>query len=512
MSTMKISIRFGHWRLPRVMVLVIAITGGLLGANSPPAITIRQPAAGAASVPETASIIVEVQDDEPFPSEPFTYLLNGLPPQKGFIAISQSDEGRSLRLELAAALTADMDYVFDIIVPDSDGATNSATIYFDTFNPNSIVIETEDYDFAGGGFIDSPNLTPEGVPDPFAYWGRTGLAGVDFQDLDEPSGMANIYRPNDAVGLVRSSDFQRERFLLAGGTAAGFYDYAVTRVRLGEWLNYTRTFGAAAFKVRLRGWVGGLEQSTVLLEQVLTNGTGNSVVPVGMFHSRPNDGRYETVSLMDGPGQNEVIVRPGAVATLRLSQVTDDPTGEAVARSWLVFIPVEDPGVLRPVLAKVWPLPGEVVESANVVIGATLMNRDTAVNQSSIEMRLNGLPVNPTVVENGPTIDLVLDAQSAGSTNVVEIEFADTQGFVQQGSWSFVVSTGGVPGLEWAAEVAGPYTVDSGAVVDLETATIRVSVTSEARYYRLVREGDVPSPRISSIRLEGGEVVIGYSL
>jgi hypothetical protein len=101
---------------------------------------------------------------------------------------------------------------------------------------------------------------------------------------------------------------------------------------------------------------------------------------------------------------------------------------------------------------------------------------------------------------------------SAGSTNTVEIGFADAQGVEQQGSWSFMVSAGGVPGLESAAEVAGPYTVDSGAVVDLETATIRVSVTSEARYYRLVREGDVPSPRISSIRLEGGEVVIGYSL
>jgi hypothetical protein len=90
--------------------------------------------------------------------------------------------------------------------------------------------------------------------------------------------------------------------------------------------------------------VVGLPLSVTGLEQAVTNDTVRSLVPLGVFLNTPNDGLYRTVPLTDGPGRNEVAVRFDGVATVRLRQLTDDPTGEAVAHNFLVFIPVESIG------------------------------------------------------------------------------------------------------------------------------------------------------------------------
>jgi hypothetical protein len=119
------------------------------------------------------------------------------------------------------------------------------------------VIEGADYNYQSGRFIDSPNLTPEGMTDQYAYWGRSGVAGVDFHDTSSVPGSANTYRSGGPVGLERSDDFARQWFLQWGGAEAGIHDYSVAGVRSGEWLEYPRTFGAQSFKVRLRQWVGG---------------------------------------------------------------------------------------------------------------------------------------------------------------------------------------------------------------------------------------------------------------
>ena len=50
------------------------------------------------------------------------------------------------------------------------------------------------------------------------------------------------------------------------------------------------------------------------------------------------------------------------------------------------------------------------------------------------------------------------------------------------------------------------------AVVDVESQTVRVAVPLQRRFYRLSMTGGVePGPmRIESIRVEDGEVVLGY--
>jgi hypothetical protein len=168
--------------LRRICLLTVGfvITKSVFAADIPPLITIVQPQAGAASASELESVVMEVDDDEPLPDLAVQFLLNGAPPSKGSIALTPSDEGRRLRVELAFALTVNEDYVFEAIATDSEGLTNLARIYFDTFDPNRIVIEAEDYNYQSSRFIDSPNLTPEGMTNQLGF--NAELRGIPRGD------------------------------------------------------------------------------------------------------------------------------------------------------------------------------------------------------------------------------------------------------------------------------------------------------------------------------------------
>ena len=508
---------------PIGFLAAIAISGILASrsttwAANDPRVTILEPSAGASSVADTASLVVEILDDQPLPTEPIPFFLNGVRAQGSWVSESQENERRKLTVTLLGALVVNQDYEFEVIATDSDGLTNSARIYFDTFDPESVVIEAEDYNFESGLFIDQPILMPEGEIDSSAYGGQVGTAGVDFYEKTLiPLAEGNVYRPLDPVGVGRSTDLAREKFLQAGGPSAGVHDYAVTGIREGEWLNFGRGFPKRAYLVRMRQSLVGLPGSATLLSLVsgdpstLVQGT----VPVGVFLGRPTDGRYRTIPLTDGPAQQEVVLRLTSDATVRLTQLSDDPAGDSLAQNFMVFIPTTDPGILRPIVAQVRPWASEVVPGSGLEIGATLVNRDTAVNAGSIEVTLNGEPVIPTVVDDGSvvTLDLVPPELSAGSTNKVELRFADTEGVEQARSWSFAVLGETLPRLESASQVTGPYAPEPTAIVDAESRIIRSALTVQAMYYRLSLTGGTnASPlRIDSIRIEGTDVVMGYS-
>ena len=307
------------------------------------------------------------------------------------------------------------------------------------------------------------------------------------------------------MGLERSDDFARQWFLQWGGAEAGIHDYSVGGVRSGEWLEYTRTFGAQAFKVRLRQWVAGLPLSVTGLEQAVTDDAVRSLIPLGAFLNAPNDGLYRTVPLTDGVGRNEVVFRAEGVATVRLKQLTDASEGGSLAHNFLVFIPVENPGLLRPLIAEVRPWPGETVPAGDHAIGAVMVDRDTAVNVGTVELKRDGLQVEALVQpgEGMVTVTYPVTGLGSGSTHQVELRFTDSLGAVQTESWSYLVSGDGVPRLESAAEVVGPYAGEVSAVVDLEAQTIRVAAPSQPRFYRLSVTGGIePGPlRIESTRI-----------
>jgi hypothetical protein len=499
-----------------LLLAVLPFAHFCIAANAPPTITILQPPAGASFLSATESIVVVLQDDQPVPLENAVYLLNGSRPAGGWVAIERFDDGRILRLSHAGDLRANEDYVYEMHVTDTEGATNAARIYFDTFDPNSVVIEAEDYNFDGGRFIDSPNLTPEGVPDDYAYWNKSGIPGVDFLETGPAGGLENTYRPLDAVGLERSTDFQRQRYLLAGGASADVYDYSVARFRAGEWLNYTRTFGASAYTVRLRQSLNTIPPSAALLEHVTTNANAMRVVPLGSFLYATNGGSYRTLPLTDGLGRDEVVVRPGTRGTVRLRQLTDDPSGDAIACNWLIFIPTDDPGLLGPLITEVMPLPGGTVHTTHAVIGATIADRDLAVDVGSIQLRVDAAPVPATVETTNSVVTVAFKPSNLvpGTVHTADLQFTDTLGTVQSGSWSFAVWAEGVPLLESAVQAAGPYGWEPTAMVDVESRSIRSALPPAPRFYRLRLMGgiDITPPRIESIGLEPANVIISYSL
>jgi hypothetical protein len=185
-----------------------------------------------------------------------------------------------------------------------------------------------------------------------------------------------------------------------------------------------------------------------------------------------------------------------------------------VAHNFLVFIPVENAGILRPIITEVHPWPGEAVPVADHEIRAMIVNRDGAVNVATIQVKLNGAAVGASIQpgEGMVTVRYPVTGLGPRSTNVVELQFADNVGVVQTESWSYTISGDGVPRLEAAVEVVGPYVWEPSAVADLEEQTIRVVAPAQPTFYRLsVTGGSEPGPmRIESTRVENGHVVLNY--
>jgi hypothetical protein len=168
-------------------------------------------------LPTGETLVVEIEDDQPLPFDepiPFRFLLNGEPAQGNYIAIGQENDRRKLNLALTGALAPNRDYEFEVIATDAGGATNSARIYFDTFDPDSVVVEIEDYNFESGLFMDQPIAVPEGETNASTFGLKVGTPGIDYYDTTlAPIPGSNPYRPLDCVGIQRSDHLPREKFI-----------------------------------------------------------------------------------------------------------------------------------------------------------------------------------------------------------------------------------------------------------------------------------------------------------
>jgi hypothetical protein len=230
-------------------------------------------------------------------------------------------------------------YAVRLVTIDSDQATNSMILRFDTFDRQLPVIEVEDYNFEGGQFIDEPVLVPEGTgPQPHAYSGRSGVAGADYHDTRTAPGRS-LYRPQDPVSTRHTSDFRRPKFVEAGGPADDIFDYDVHDIEAGEFLTYTRPFPEAFYEVYLREAVLNLDQADTVLERVMgLPETNQTTLTLGHFIGRNSGFEYRNVPLTDDLG-NKVAVLLSGVATLRLRQLTSAPTDGAIYQNYLVFVP-----------------------------------------------------------------------------------------------------------------------------------------------------------------------------
>jgi hypothetical protein len=498
-------------------LLVSTALAGQGQSGGGPLLTFISPRPGASFVAAETALVFEGSDDQPLPLGGEVLLLNGRRAQGSFLGFSNMEEGRRRRWELVGALQPNMDYVFEVAISDADGNRTNGAIYFDTFDPASVVIEVEDYNFGAGRFFDSPVLSPEGMFNPEAYYGQTGVAGVDFFDAESLAGpQISRYRPDDPVATDRSTDFSRQRFLLAGGAEAQVFDYVVRHLRAGEWRNYTHTFAAGTYELRLRQSVGTLPLAVAALDRILGSASAPEQVtrPLGVFLATRPDTAFRTVPLTDATGEQTVMVRLNGTETLRLRQATDDPSGASLLQNFLVAIPVVETGPLRPVVTAVAPWPGEQINASKALLRASIADADTKVAVESIRLFLNGVPVSAAVEgQPGGVTFAAMDLPVSGTTNRVELRFADNEGVGMTNRWGFLAAASVELQLESALKVDGPYVVEATAVFDEASKTVVVPLGGAMRFYRLrTNPAAAGTLRIRSIQIVGLNAWIGYDL
>ncbi len=415
-----------------------------LAANKPPILSEIQPSEFANFLPASTQVSFKVTDDKPLSDEKISIMLNGAKyTSTNGLTVSGSGTTRSASI---GALQAQVDYTAILSAEDSDGETISRTIYFDTFAATNLMIEVEDYNFESGKFIDNPAPVAEGTGAPNSYSQQAGVQSVDFNDTrGTPRPQDTFYRPSDPVRMQHTLDYGRQKYVAAGGTAAGVYDYDVGDIAAAEWLNFTRTFAPGSYQVYLRQALANMASGESILEQV----TGDPTQPdpgtrvLGSFLGVRSGFQYRNSALTDGLGQNKIILRLGGAATLRLRQVTPDPDDGARYQNYLVFIPVPDAGIQRATVTGVSPAPGSVAQTATPVISATIQNRDTAVRTNTITLTLNGSVVSPTINAdtNGAVVTYAISPlPPADATNTAQIVFTDDFDVTQSNEWSFVIS------------------------------------------------------------------------
>jgi hypothetical protein len=337
-------------------------------------------------------------------------------------------------------LTANQNYTAVIEVTDADNAKTSSTIYFDTFDKSSFTVETEDYNFSSGQFIDNPVPTPEGADfSDTSYRYQVGTPDVDYHSTNTKLG--GVYRDQDFVTQSATLDFKRDAYL-----PAGMVDYATGRIRTGEWQNYTRTFPAANYQIYLRESLFNVPTAETQLQSVNGDPADPSapVQTLGSFIGANSGALYRNVPLTDATGTTPVIVHTDGITTFRLLQVTPDPSDGDITQNYLIFIPVDGVVTNRPKVVTLTPSANSTVNTTQLTVGATLQDQDTAVNTSSVELYIGGQKVNASVNSggNGQTSVSynVTPLPASGSTINASLRFADDTGTRITNNWSFTIN------------------------------------------------------------------------
>ncbi|HVV73246.1 MAG TPA: hypothetical protein VHI52_17370, partial [Verrucomicrobiae bacterium] len=408
--------------------------------NQPPVIGDISPKTGAAFVTVPAPLTFSVADDKPVPDEGISADINGvLFTTTNGLTLSGPTTNRTVTF---AGLGANSNYVATLVVTDSDNASVTNFVYFDTFVPSDRVVEVEDYNFGGGQFINDPVPTFEGSQALNSYSEQIGVEGIDYHDTrTSPSGADFYYRSQDDVRVGHTLDQPRPKYdpnnLISG--------YDVIDIAADEWLNYTRDFEPGNYEVYLREAVVGFPEADSLLELVggdVTT-TNQTVSSLGSFLGKLSGYTFRNVPLTDGSGLNKIVLRLSGTNTLRLHQVTGDTSSSARYENYLIFVPVSGSGAQRAIVTSIQPAPDSTVQTVTPSIVVSIQNRDTSVDTNSIVLRVNNVVVSPTVegTTNGATVSWAMSPLPAsGAVNSASISFNDNQGTNQTTAWNFTVT------------------------------------------------------------------------
>ena len=422
-----------------------------LPANSAPTITDITPASGSNFLPATTTIGFKVGDDNPLPGAGIKVILNGVTytTANGLTLTANANQTTGSLGGLAANKT----YAATIEATDAGNAVTRTTFYFDTFTTNNLLVEVEDYNFGGGLFIDNPTIEPVGGGSDTAYRGQQGVAEIDYHN--NRGTYAAPYRP-DRVTQIPTLDYAREPYISLGGAGNGFIDYNTSRINTGEWQRYTRTFAAGTYEVYLREAFLNVPTGESVLEKVLgePSDTEAPVELLGSFLGVNSGTLYRNIPLTDALGQTIQTVTFDGITTLRLRHMTSEPNDGEIYQNYLLFVPTA-PVTNRPRIASLSPTPGGTVESPEVLISATLQDRDTTVNTNTLELFINDVKASAAISSPAPGTNVITytisPVPASGSTINGSIRYTDSASVRVTNNWSFTVT---YPSLDAANRIS----------------------------------------------------------
>jgi hypothetical protein len=355
---------------------------------------------------------------------------------------------------IAYPLTPNLIYNVTVAATDNDGNIASSSASFDTIAP-ALVIEAEDFNFNGGQYTNTP---PDGGLALFAQSGPVVDGGVGEQGIDEnknPAGTStqSYYRPTDLViiqGAGPTTGTAQKYVTAAANGDTVDIPLEVGYNSLGDWLDYTRTFGSDPSNSAPAGtyyvWAnlatdgGG---AALNFYQVTSNPTQGSETTypnqgdqttnlLGSFSFTDNNWNgFDYVPMVDAFG-NLVSVTLSGTETLR-GTVTGNPNID-----FYMLVPAVP--ILTPKLAYAYPdgiHPFEPTNSFTFTIGPA---NGSNILSSGVDLVLNGVDVTSSpkftltasgtswtgsypIASNAPYAAVINVTNTAGLSSTFNISF-----------------------------------------------------------------------------------------
>ena len=251
-------------------------------------------------------------------------------------------------------ITSNTVYTAEINVTNSTHLSSSYTVNFDTFTQSNYMFEAEDWDFAGGQYIDNPVPTGDsvvpssqnyasGTEEADSYYGvpeggnNDSIAGIDF--ISTETGQSTQYRPDTTPGTQICADYLRQKFLDSQVALSDPFvgDFNIGWYNTGTWLNYTRHYPAGTYNIygRMAGGAGAFS-GTVL--SVVTSGWGTSTQTTNVLgtFADPNASGWQTwhwVPMLNSSGAVATVTFTGSTNTLKLD------SGNNLNVNFLMLVP-----------------------------------------------------------------------------------------------------------------------------------------------------------------------------
>jgi fibronectin type 3 domain-containing protein len=310
---------------------------------------------------------------------------------------------------LTLPLTKNLKYSVKVTAVPAAGAPLVTSTTFDTFAP-SLVIESSDYNFSSGSWHETP--ANGGV---WFYYNATtpvaGTPGVDFFKSGGEGPNALFYRDLSGGTYVTEANAdtfseQKDALATTGSTIGSnsFPELSIGYDTVGDWWNYTRTFGASGYPADSASngtynvWLymsisGGGEDATLsTVTPSPPTTTSQTVTPIGQFGTASfaeNDWNgYEYVPMTDAYGNLLATTIGSGVQTFQL-QV--GPSGGPNV-GFMMLMPATP--VLTPGLSYIYPDGTRPFEPTNTFAFTVTPNNGSNILTSGIDLVLNGVDVS----------------------------------------------------------------------------------------------------------------------